>query len=421
MEQQEFIFQSVPAHEGVKEKERESSPRVYTVSEIVSLAEDLIEEAFPSVWVVGEVSGYRVPTSGHQYFSLKDENSVLPAAIFKGTIPGPMFELKDGLEVICRGTLSLYSKKGIYQITIDYIEPKGLGELQLAFEQRKKKYAEEGLFDPARKRRLPFLPRKVGIVTSPTGAAIRDLLNIMRRRFPNIDILISPARVEGEGSASEIARAIELLNKRDDIDVIIVGRGGGSIEDLWAFNEDEVVRAIYNSRIPVVSAVGHEIDFTIADFVADLRAPTPSAAAELVVPIREELRESVKRLRERLQDGLMRYIKTRSEILTDLKSRLIPPTKRFPDRYRDIDNMRDRLVYSIRSIYKMQLEQLGRLQAELRHLSPLSILSKGYAIVTKKGEAVPVRSSKDLRKGDEFEVRLYKGRLDGKVTKIYEG
>lgn len=237
----------------------------------------MLEHEYADVWILGEVSGFKEQSSGHRYFTLKDSNSVLPAAMFRGSAAHLKFKIEDGLELICHGRISLYQRGGQYQLIVDYAEPKGVGELQLAFEQLKKKLAAEGLFDKAHKRPIPFMPRKIGVVTSPTGAAVRDIIKVLRRRFPSIEVILAPARVQGKGSAEEIAASIALLNRQDDIEVMIVGRGGGSLEDLWAFNEEIVARAIYNSRIPVISAVGHEVDFTIADFVADFRAPTPSA------------------------------------------------------------------------------------------------------------------------------------------------
>src|SRR6266403_1471667 len=279
--------------------------QVLSVTELTHRVKDLLEERFPSVWVEGEISNVRSPSSGHIYFTLKDSGAQLAVVLFRGVAVKVGFKLKDGLQVIAFGDISVYEKSGQYQLVARRLLPKGLGALQLAFEELKQRLAKEGLFDSARKKPIPALPQRIGLVTSPTGAAIRDFLNIIGRRFPNVHIIIHPVRVQGEGAAQEIADAIDEFNalhasRRLPLDVLIVTRGGGSLEDLWAFNEEVVARALARSNIPTISAVGHEIDFTIADFVADLRAPTPSAAAELVVKSKDEycalMREYEKRL-----------------------------------------------------------------------------------------------------------------------------
>jgi exodeoxyribonuclease VII large subunit len=257
--------------------------RIYSVAELSLELRSLLERQYPDVWVTGEVSNLRAAGSGHLYFTLKDETAQLRAVCFRNQARYLKFKPQDGLAVIARGRLSLYEARGEYQLYVEFLEPAGLGALQLAFEQLKQKLAAEGLFDRARKKPLPVLPRAIGVVTSPTGAVIRDILRILRRRFPNINVQIYPAKVQGEGAAQEIVHGVEYFNRKSPVDVIIVARGGGSLEDLWAFNEEVLARAISASNVPVISAVGHETDFTIADFVADLRAPTPSAAAELVV------------------------------------------------------------------------------------------------------------------------------------------
>src|SRR4030067_3150139 len=256
---------------------------ILTVSELTQEIKDILEDKFPDVWVEGEISNLRIPPSGHIYFTLKDDFSQIRVVLFKNQARSLRFSPEDGLHVICRGRGSLYEKRGEYQLILEEMEPKGIGALQLAFLQVKERLEKEGFFDPARKRQIPMVPQTIGIVTSPTGAVIRDMLQIIDRRFENVHILLYPVRVQGEGASLEIARAIEYFNDRMNVDVIIVGRGGGSLEDLWAFNEEGVARAIYHSRIPIISAVGHETDYTISDFVADLRAPTPSAAAALGV------------------------------------------------------------------------------------------------------------------------------------------
>ncbi len=404
----------------VTERKEPARPKIFTVTEIVGGARAMLEKQYGDVWVAGEISGFKRHSSGHCYFTLKDANSVLPAAIFRGAAGQIKFNIENGLEVVCHGRVSLYQRGGQYQIIVNYAEPKGVGALQLAFEQLKKKLMAEGLFDKARKRPIPFLPRKIGVVTSPTGAAVRDIIKVLTRRFPNVEILLIPARVQGEGSAAEVVRGIELLNERDDVDVMIVGRGGGSIEDLWAFNEEVVARAIYASRVPVISAVGHEVDFTIADFVADFRAPTPSAAAEHAVPVIGELLQLIGRGRRQLVINLQNMIKNRGDRLGELKLRLAPPTKSFPDYYRYIDNLKERMTYSAQILVKQKESSLKALEAELNHLSPLAVLSKGYSVITHKGKKGAIRASSGLKTGDALSMQFSKGSAEAKVTKVID-
>src|SRR4030043_407686 len=256
---------------------------ILTVSELTQEIKDILEDRFPDVWIEGEISNLRMPPSGHIYFTLKDDFSQIRGVLFKMQARTIRFVPKDGLHIIGRGRVSLYEKRGDYQLILESMEPKGIGALQLAFLQLREKLEKEGLFDPSRKKPIPMVPQKIGVITSPTGAVIRDMLHILKRRFENLHILLYPVRVQGEGASGEIAGGVKYFNQWTDVDVMIVGRGGGSSEDLWAFNEEVVDRAIYHSRIPVISAVGHETDYTVSDFVADLRAPTPSVAAELVV------------------------------------------------------------------------------------------------------------------------------------------
>ncbi|MFM8552617.1 MAG: exodeoxyribonuclease VII large subunit, partial [Nitrospiraceae bacterium] len=275
--------------------------RILTVSELTLLVRDRLEQAFPDVWIEGEVSTLRSPASGHFYFTLKDAQCQIRAVLFRNQAQRLRFALREGLQVVVRGRVTVYEPRGEYQLVLDYLEPKGVGALQLALEQLKERLALEGLFDEARKRPLPFLPRRVGLVTSLSGAAVRDMLVVLGRRCPSLDVVICPVPVQGEGAAPKIAAAIRTLSASGKVDVMIVGRGGGSLEDLWCFNEEVVVRAIVASRVPVVSAVGHETDVTLADFAADYRAPTPSAAAEAVAPVLADLIRSVADLRARLE------------------------------------------------------------------------------------------------------------------------
>jgi len=431
MEQSTLNF-NIPFEEGIPpEKERAKAkakvevkveevaePHIYTVSELTFQIRDILEGRYPDVWVTGEVSNFRNPESKHYYFSIKDESSQMRAVIFGGR-QRLTFDIEDGLELICHGKVSVYSARGEYQIIIDHCEPKGKGALQLAFEQLKMKLTAEGLFSKERKRALPFLPKKIGVVTSPTGAAIRDIIHVLTRRFPTIEVLLNPVKVQGEGAAEEIAQAINEMNIRDDIDVLIVGRGGGSLEDLWAFNEEVVARAIFASRIPVISAVGHEIDFTIADFVADVRAPTPSAAAEIVVPRKEDLEGEIRDLKRQLLLAIRQDLQTKWSEVQKLKGRITDPSRRFPDLYMRVDGLSERLRNAIWTDLQKREQILQRLQSNLKHLSPINILEKGYAVVTKKEGAGPIKSAKSLKEGAAVNIRFYEGQADAKVTKIH--
>lgn len=401
-----------PAEESVAE-EAPKGPHVCTVTELTHSIRDTLEGNFPGVWVCGEVTNLQKPSSGHWYFSLKDENSQIRAVMFKGVNQKIKFDFEQGSELICHGCVSFYQRNGICQINIDACEPKGVGALQLAFEQLKQKLAAEGLFDKSHKIPIPFLPRRVGVVTSPTGAAIKDICNVLRRRFPSIEVLLAPVRVQGDGAAAEIARAIQFLDAHGGVDVMIVGRGGGSIEDLWAFNEEVVARAIAKARTPIVSAVGHEIDFTIADFVADVRAATPSAAAELVVPVYADLRATITDKRHQLMQALRTRLAQSSERLHHLKQRLRFPTHRITDGYQWIDNLRERLQTAMRHGIERRQQQMAQWAGQLQHLSPLAVLAKGYAVVQKDG--VAVRDAAQLKTGDVLGVRLARGSVEAKV------
>jgi len=368
--------------------------RVLSVTELTRSIRFLLEETFTSVYVRAEVSNFVLHSSGHMYFSLKDEASVLQAVLFRNVNKSLPFEMRDGLQVICGGRIGVYEKRGSYQLYVDTVEPAGLGALQLAFEQLKEKLEKEGLFDTARKRPLPYLPRRIGVVTSPTGAAIQDILNVSRRRFPNIEIILNPVKVQGDGAKEEIAEAIRAFNELGDIDVMIVGRGGGSLEDLWAFNEEIVARAIYNSRIPVVSAVGHEIDWTIADFVADVRAPTPSAAAEIAVPRKDDLIEAVQGQAKRLKDALGDLAGQSAQGLDEAMSGLKAAAERFvQDKQRSFQEM------------------AGHLEA----ISPLAVLKRGYSITERVSDGKVIRSIRDVKADDRIKTVLSEGAIISRV------
>ena len=416
---------------------------VLSVSELTRRLQEVLEERFPAVWVEGEISNYRLYGSGHAYFTLKDAESQIRAVLFRNRGRRIKFEPGDGLHVMAFGSIEVYPQRGEYQLVIELLEPKGLGALQLAFDQLKTRLAAEGLFEQARKRELPRFPRKIGVVTSPSGAAIRDILRVIGRRFGDLHIVIAPCRVQGDGAAEEIVQGIRDLNALGGVDVIIVGRGGGSLEDLWAFNEEAVARAIAASKVPVVSAVGHEVDYTIADFVADLRAPTPSAAAELVVREKQAVVESLAQLRARLERFAARPLRDLERRVDELTARLRremrnevgrahhrlalatralrasdPVARVARDRHR-LETLQSRMVTLIhrrrdRARYALQTA-VGRLDS----LSPLAVLGRGYSLTrTPAGEIV--HSPAQVRVGDPIRVLLQRGRLDAQVTETKE-
>jgi exodeoxyribonuclease VII large subunit len=431
--------------------------KVYSVYEITSEIKRSLD-SLGIVWIQGEISNFKRHSSGHWYFSLKDEKAQIKAACFRNSNIYLKFRPEDGMEVVARGRLSVYEPRGDYQIIVEYIEPVGLGSLQLAFEQLKEKLRKEGLFDEAHKVPLPLLPKKIGIVTSPTGAAIRDMLRILKRRNASLDVLLYPTKVQGQGAAEEIAAGIRYFNTRCDIDVIIIGRGGGSIEDLWAFNEEVVAREIYRSELPLISAVGHEVDFTIADFVADLRAPTPSAAAEMVSGAREDLRTTVRSLEGRLNQAIRRGIERRRlglerlahnrafmvapNMVRDLEQRFDECTLRMAQAMREFSRaLRHREQVLSTRLRKVDLHRLirhrreilarnrqgliagirARLQTEhsrfqvalgkINALSPLAILDRGYALCRDARGAV-IKRAADVSRGDRVRVTLAEGELD---------
>jgi len=385
--------------------------KVYSISELTREIRSLLEGNFPSVWVEGEVSNLRRPSAGHLYFTLKDEFSQIRAVLFRGRQERMKFTLENGMAVVCLGSVSVYEPKGDYQIIVEYIEPKGIGALQLAFEQLKEKLKKEGFFDQERKRPLPFLPQRIGLVTSPTGAAIRDILNVVTRRFANVHILLYPSRVQGEGAANEIAEGIRRLNELDGIDVIIAARGGGSLEDLWAFNEESVARAIFASRVPVISAVGHETDYTISDFVADVRAPTPSAAAELVVQRKEDLVREV----EALGHSLLRAVTVRLAVmrgsvekaikgLRDPLEKLRSQTARLIEAKRALDTAIGHFIEILRKEFEKAMEKLDT-------LSPLSILKRGYSITFRLPDMDIIKDAGSVERGDAVRVKVHRGEM----------
>jgi exodeoxyribonuclease VII large subunit len=432
---------------------------------LTGLLRTSIEEQFSDIWLEGELSNLRAPGSGHVYCTLKDKTSQIRAVLFRSTAVRLRFALQEGLQVIVRGRLTVYEPRGEYQIVLDTVEPKGIGALQLAFEQLKERLATEGLFDQDRKKSIPAFPRTVGVVTSLTGAAIRDILAVFRRRWPTLHVLITPVQVQGESAGRQIAEALTALNDLGSVDVIIVGRGGGSLEDLWSFNEEIVVRAIAASHVPVVSAVGHEIDVTLADFVADLRAPTPSAAAEAVVPVLAEIVERLRELTVRAGQVMLRHCAFERQRLdagirgvTDVRFRLQEAAQRTDDTVDRLREMVQQLLTAGRErVHEVQRDlsvlnpiltikqglatvpqfskrlegQMGAILAQRRYrihatlaqlntLSPLAILGRGYSILQTVPAGQILHRANDVEVGQEMVAQLASGRLSCTVTHVFD-
>jgi exodeoxyribonuclease VII large subunit len=433
---------------------------IATVSELTAHLKEVVEGTFAEVWVAGEVSSLSRPASGHQYFNLKDARATLACALFRFQAKYQRFELQEGIAIAAKGRISIYEPRGTYQLVVEYFEPLGAGALQAAFERLKQRLAADGLFDPAHKQPLPFLPRRVGIITSRTGAVIRDIVRVATARFPNIELLLHPVRVQGTGAAEEIAAAIAAMDARGDLDVLIVGRGGGSLEDLWAFNEEGVVRAVAACRTPIVSAVGHETDFTLCDFAADVRAATPSNAAEIVVPVKAELLATLAQRHRSLRLGLQRRLEHLAQRVDVASRALVHQRQRFRDQrdhiavrgahlatalHASLMARRERLYHVAHLLERHspaarlsraharlagltpRLHRAGvhladrarqrlRLAAETLHaVSPLAVLSRGYAIATLPGGNRPVTDTSTLRPGDRLRLRFAAGSADMRV------
>ena len=390
------------------------SPSV-TVAEITSRIKANLESEFRDVWVQGEISNLKVASSGHVYFSLKDDAATISAVAFNWGRKKASFDLKDGLEVLCRGNVSVYAARGNYQLIVDAIEPRGAGSLQLAFQQLKEKLMKEGLFDPSRKRPIPKYPAKVIVVTSPQAAALRDVLTVLKRRAPFVEVLLIPALVQGEDAPAKLIQALKVANHYKLGDVILLTRGGGSIEDLWGFNHEDLARAIAGSAIPVISAVGHEVDFTIADFVADLRAPTPSAGAEIITQHWVEMRERSRQLQERLFMSLKRDLVYKRRSLEALSARLRSPKDQLREKAQKLDELSLSLERNMRLMIERKQMHLERLASKLHALSPLNVLSRGYALVQNKNDpehSKVIRSAQDIQKGDRLSLRFSDGEVD---------
>lgn len=423
--------------------------RIYTVSELTSDIKDILEKTYPFIWIYGEISNFNVPASGHFYFTVKDEHAQINAVMFRNQNRNLKFKPEDGISITGLGRISVYEPRGTYQIIFEYLEPKGTGAIQLAFEQLKKRLADEGLFDEKHKKPLPFLPGKISIITSPTGAVVHDILKIIDRRFSNLHLEIVPVKVQGYGAEDEIISAIEMINSRCDSDVAILARGGGSLEDFHAFNSEDVARAVFASKIPIISAVGHETDFSITDFVADFRAPTPSAAAELAVPYKKELSRKVTNLSEILTTRFLRYFGHLQTVLKGMSNRLVHPNRKIVDLRLRTDDMLGRLNRAFKNIFVKHHERLWwsierlffnnpsiqvkllkdkldiknanikiyikillnikrstlrELEAKLHTLSPRAILARGYSITRTIPDATVVRDPQEVSIDQDLEV-----------------
>src|SRR6267154_4119952 len=441
---------------------RAGGPRVYSVSELTREIKAIVEGRFPSVLVKGEVSNLRAPSSGHLYFTLKDADACLDAVLFRTEARRLRFSVQNGLSLVARGRLALYEPQGRYQLVCDTVEPLGAGALQIAFEQLKERLQKEGLFESTRKRKLPFLPRRIAMVTSPSGAAVHDFLRVLHRRFPNLPVLIVPARVQGEGAAQEIARGIARGASARGVDVLVVARGGGSLEDLWPFNEEVVARALARCPVPTVSAVGHEVDYTIADFAADVRAATPTAAAEILARVKEELVADLSQRRARLIRALRADADRRRAALDSRRARLADPRRLIGERRLRLDKLAQRLESREREEIDRRGQKIAALQQRLaaahpravlhrlgknvgqleeklkvlarralagrRHrfeglagrldaLSPLRVLARGYSVAfDSRGHALKDAAQAD--RGDQIRIRLHEGELQAEVTEV---
>ena len=398
-----------------------SGSKIYTVSELTREIKLTLEE-FPLMWVEGEISNLKKHSSGHFYFSLKDSEAQISCVMWRGRNQHLIFQPQDGMKIRARGNLTVYERQGRYQLDVLRILPVGQGELQLAFEVLKRRLDEEGLFRPEHKKQPPLFPERIGVVTSPTGAAIHDIVSVVSRRFPSVQLILRPVRVQGEGAAEEIAQAINEFNEYGKVDVVIVGRGGGSLEDLWPFNEEIVARSIFDSNIPIVSAVGHEIDFSISDFVADVRAPTPSAAAELVVKDRKELLQTISLWEEQMIRSLDGRISLYWERLEAAKRSY---GLRWPsDRIREYRLRLDDFSRNLERVMSHGIEDwksyLTKLSGKLQALSPEAVLQRGYSITTRSRDGHVVTSSLDVTEEERVRIKFFRGSVLGVVEEIEE-
>jgi exodeoxyribonuclease VII large subunit len=400
-----------------------AAQQTLTVAQLTAQIKNALEGEFPNVWVVGEISNFSRPQSGHCYFTLKDDQAQIRAVVWRSAAARLKFDLIDGLDVVCHGHLDVYGPRGSYQLVVDELQPKGVGALELALRKLRAKLAAEGLFDPARKRKLPMFPRLVAFVTSPTGAAIHDFLQVLRRRWRGVDVLVIPARVQGDGAAKEIVAGIRQANRISPRpDVLVVGRGGGSLEDLWAFNEEPVVRAIAASKIPTVSAVGHEIDVTLSDLAADVRALTPSEAAERIVPAAEEITARVRSFQERLRHAAHRrvmWLRARYDGIASQRP-FRRPFELIHDRSRLLDDLSTHSTAAMRRQLREYENRMATMAGKVESLSPLAVLARGYTITQDKNNGDVVRSAKRLKVGQSIVTRFTSGAAVSKVESIDE-
>ena len=398
------------------------TPKVYSINELNNYVKNVLDSDanLRQILVSGEVSNFKAHYSGHMYMTLKDETSSVKAVMFAGNASKLRFSVENGMKVLVLGTVSLYPRDGSYQLYISSMQPDGIGALSIAFEQLKEKLSKEGLFDASHKKKLPSFPDKIGVVTSATGAAIQDIFNVLSRRYPVAEVVVRPAQVQGDGAAEDIAKAIEEFNAFNGADVLIVGRGGGSIEDLWAFNEEVVARAVFNSKIPVISAVGHETDYTICDFVADLRAPTPSAAAEIAVPDITELTADLLKIKQQMIISVKnKFNEERTRLLAIEKSgALKDPLSKLNENKRNLLYLSEKINDLTQAYIDRQKLHFSSLAGKLDTLSPLGVIARGYAIVS-KGEDV-LTKAKDFNIGDTVTIKLSDGNVNASVTGICE-
>lgn len=399
-----------------------ATPKVYSVNELNSYVKNILDdnENLRQILVLGEISNYKAHYSGHLYMTIKDEAASVKAVMFAGNASKLRFTPENGMKVLVLGTVSLFPRDGSYQLYINSMQPDGFGALSIAFEQLKKKLAEEGLFSASHKKAIPLFPGKVGVITSGTGAAIQDIFNVLSRRYPAAEVVVRPAQVQGDGAAEDIAKAIKEFNRVNGADVLIVGRGGGSVEDLWAFNEEVVARAVYDSKIPVISAVGHETDYTICDFVADLRAPTPSAAAELAVPDAMELKGELLAYKQQLLSIVKNTLNIeRSKLSAIEKSGVLrDPVVKLNENRRNLMYLNEKICDLTCAELDNNKHKFSALVGKLEVLNPLGVISRGYALVKK--EETLVKSTNDLKIDDEINIKLSNGSIDARVINISE-
>ena len=403
--------------------EENSTKNILTVTETNELIKDLIENSktLNSIFIKGEISNFTNHRTGHFYFTVKDDGSVLKAVMFKGSASKLKFIPENGMKVILHGRISLYVKDGQYQVYCDDIEPDGIGSLYIAFEQLKARLEAEGLFDPRHKKPLPKVPLKIGIITSPTGAAIRDMINVITRRFRMAKIILFPALVQGENAPQQLVSGVKFFNSKNSVDIIIIGRGGGSLEELWAFNDENLARAIFASAIPVISAVGHETDFTICDFSADLRAPTPSAAAELAVPDTADLKKQLLNVEKKIETQLLNKINYYRERINNYEGKSIfkNPKNVIDDKRMNLLHIEKNLITQMKIIMDNKKAAFALNSSKLEMLNPLSIITRGYSVAYNKNGGI-VKSVKDVAPGDSIYVKLKDGEAEANITKVHE-